>query len=80
MPHNCPLVCVELTPHAHILPQVTHPERAVYLLGAEDHGIPPGLMEGKQCIKIPTPGQNSMNVAVAGTLVMYDRYVKQIYN
>lgn len=76
LPYNCPVICVELSDHAHQLPDVTHPERAIYLLGAEDHGIPPEIMKGKQVIEIPSRETQSMNVAVSGTLIMYDRFVK----
>lgn len=77
IPHAARVVCVELTDQAKRLPETHHPEQAVYLLGAEDHGIPAEVLVGKQCIQIPCPHPASMNVAVAGTLVMYDRYVKQ---
>lgn len=50
----------------------------VYLLGAEDHGIPTRVLD--RChytISIPTIRDWSMNVATAGAIVMYDRLVKQ---
>ncbi len=39
LPQSCPLVGVELDPRAFPLGKFTHPERACYLLGAEDHGL-----------------------------------------
>ena len=77
LPFGCPIVCVELAPKAAALPDVTHPDRAAYLLGAEDHGIPAALLVGRQTIQIPAVRPQSMNVAVAGTLVMYDRFLKR---
>jgi tRNA(Leu) C34 or U34 (ribose-2'-O)-methylase TrmL len=54
------------------LPKFTHPERAVYLLGAEDHGIPADLQKAcNQLVYVPT--LFSLNVAVTGSLIMYDR-------
>lgn len=75
-PYNCPVVCVELAEGSVSLPQFAHPERAIYLLGAEDHGLPEHVLEGRQIVQIPAREPQSMNVAVSGTLVMYDRYVK----
>jgi tRNA G18 (ribose-2'-O)-methylase SpoU len=51
-----------------------HPARACYLLGAEDHGLPAkeiGLCHG--VVTLPAVRAGSLNVAVAGALVMYDR-------
>lgn len=56
----------------------THPAQAVYLLGAEDSGIPPHLLA--RChlrIALPACRSPSYNVAVAGSLVMYDRQTKR---
>ena len=75
-PRDCELVCVELAPSSCPLPEFRHPERAAYLLGAEDHGLPSAILSGRTCVEIPSVRGWSMNVAVAGTLVMYDRYAK----
>lgn len=77
LPYNCRVVCVELAESAQSLPDVIHPERAVYLLGAEDKGIPSEILKGKRVIQIPALEAQSMNVAVSGTLVMYDRFIKE---
>jgi tRNA G18 (ribose-2'-O)-methylase SpoU len=74
-PYDCPLVCVELSDESISLPDFTHPERAIYLLGAEDHGLPESVLDRAQYI-VQIPPSHSMNVAVAGTLVMYDRFLK----
>lgn len=77
MPYDCQLVCVELHELSKSLPEFEHPERAIYLLGAEDHGIPEEvLVRGQHILEIPTARPQSMNVAVSGTLVMYDRFNK----
>lgn len=52
----------------------SHPMQAIYMLGAEDHGLPPEVV--KQCqqvVSIESLRQPSYNVAVAGSLVMYHR-------
>lgn len=77
LPHSCPLVGVELDECAKMLPEFSHPERALYLLGAEDHGLPPEVLD--RChyvVQIPTVREWSMNVAAAGSIVMYDRMAK----
>lgn len=77
LPHGAPLVGVELAPGATSLTRFAHPPRAVYLLGAEDHGLPPRVLARcHRVVSIPTPSPWSLNVAVAGALVLHDRYVK----
>jgi tRNA G18 (ribose-2'-O)-methylase SpoU len=77
LPHSCPLVGIELDPCARSLIGYGHPERAAYLLGAEDHGLPqPVIARCHSVIQIPSVRDESMNVAVAGSLVLYDRHVK----
>lgn len=78
LPWSAPLVGVELDPRAVSLTGYVHPERAVYLLGAEDHGLPPAVTdECHALVQIPTPAPWSMNVSVAGTLVLHDRNIKR---
>ena len=75
LPDKTLLIAVELVDGANALETFSHPERAVYLLGAEDHGIPQEIMSKcHRIIKIGTP--MSLNVAVAGSVVMYDRHRK----
>ena len=74
-PFDCPLVGIELTPTAVPLAQFDHPCRAVYLLGAEDHGLPPKILDQCQSV-IVLPGDTSVNVSVAGSIVLYDRITK----
>lgn len=72
MPMDCSLVAVELDDKAKELKHFVHPERAIYMLGAEDHGIPPKILaECDQIVKLK--GRYSMNVAVAGSIVLYHR-------
>lgn len=78
LPYGCPLVGVELDPRAVPLPTFTHPERACYLLGAEDHGLGPSVLERCHAlVELPTPRRASMNVAVAGALVLDHRFQQQ---
>ncbi len=75
-PYDCQLVAVEMGGKA--LGEFKHPERATYLLGAEDHGLPPKILEKCQhIISLESINTNSYNVAVAGSLVMYARQFGQ---
>ena len=74
-PYSAPIVGVELTDTAHRIETFCHPPRAVYLLGAEDHGLPPSMLARCHAV-VRLPGEFSMNVSSAGTVVMYDRATK----
>lgn len=75
VPRDCEVIAVELDKKSKPLYKANHPERAIYLLGAEDKGIPSEiLMECKRIIQLP--GDFCLNVSVAGSIVMYDRITK----
>jgi tRNA G18 (ribose-2'-O)-methylase SpoU len=75
-PRDCLIVAVELSPRAVMLPEFEHPERAVYLLGAEDTGLPAHVMEHCHRV-IQIPGAvRCLNVATAGSIVLYDRFAR----
>jgi tRNA(Leu) C34 or U34 (ribose-2'-O)-methylase TrmL len=77
LPKGCELILVEQADKAEKLPQAVHPKQAVYLLGAEDHGLPEDLIASHRVFEIPTAQPQSMNVSAAGTLIMYDRITKE---
>jgi tRNA (guanosine-2'-O-)-methyltransferase len=68
------IVAVELAEGAVALPRLEPANRrTVILLGHEWHGIPDEQVEAADiCVEIPMVGQGaSLNVAVAGSLVLY---------
>ncbi len=72
LPQGCRLVGVEICDEAIDLPSFRHPRQAAYVLGAEREGLSAELQS--RCdyvVKIPT--RFSVNLGVAGALVMYDR-------
>ena len=75
LPYGCRLIGVELDPLAVPLDRFAHPERAVYLLGAEDYGLSPAERERCHAL-VQLPGTVCLNVATAGSIVLYDRTVK----
>jgi tRNA G18 (ribose-2'-O)-methylase SpoU len=75
MPYDCQLVGIELDESAVMINEFSHPERCIYLLGAEDNGLTREAVDA--CHKIvQLPGNYCMNVAVAGSIVMFDRLSK----
>lgn len=76
LPHGCPLVGVELDDRAVPLDTFVHPQRALYLLGAEDDGLPRVVRDAcHYLVQIPTLRPESMNVACAGSVVLAHRYM-----
>lgn len=76
VPYDCPVVAVELSDDSIPLDRYCHRERCIYLLGAEDGGIPNSILDlCKETVQII--GDHCYNVAVAGSIVMYDRAVKR---
>jgi tRNA G18 (ribose-2'-O)-methylase SpoU len=74
-PFSCPLVGVEMGGEP--LAGFTHPPHALYLLGAEDHGLAPEVLT--RCthrISIESVRYESYNVAVAVSLVLYSRMLQ----
>ena len=74
LPRGCSLVGVELTEEAVDLPSFRHPSTAAYVFGPERGSLSPALTE--RChfvVKIPT--KFSVNLGVAGAIVMYDRLI-----
>ena len=75
IPRDCKLVGVEFENAATDLKGYKHPERCIYLLGAEDRGIPTAILQRCDDI-VKIDSFRCMNVAVSGGIVMYDRQCK----
>ena len=76
-PHGAPLVAVELDDRAVMLTKdFVHPERAIYLLGAEDNGLPREVLAHCNHI-LQLHGERCLNVSVAGSIVLHDRVAKE---
>ena len=75
LPHSTQLVGTEICKNSTPIRNFAHPARAAYLLGAEDAGLPKRIID--KCHKlVQLPGKSSMNVAVSGSIVLYDRINK----
>lgn len=76
MPYDCKLVGIELSERSIPIKEYKHPERCVYLLGAEDNGLSNEAIN--RCHEIVIlPGDICLNVSVAGSVVLYDRISKR---
>ena len=76
MPFDCRLVGIEIDAAAQHLYGYVHHERCIYLLGAEDHGLTNRALSRCHDLVV-IPGDRCLNVAVAGSIVMYDRAAKE---
>ena len=75
LPISTQLIGVELCEDSTQLSDFSHPARAVYLLGNESSGLPEDILS--ECVStVALPGNFSLNVAVAGSIVLYDRVSK----
>jgi tRNA (guanosine-2'-O-)-methyltransferase len=75
LPKDSTLIGVELDERSVPISSFKHPQRAVYLMGAEDKGLSTTALN--RCDKIiQLPGMYSLNVSVAASIVLYDRYLK----
>jgi len=72
LPIDCILIGIELSHDAIPISDFHHPKRCVYLLGAEDVGLSQRAIETSHKL-VSLPGKYSMNVSVAGSIVMFDR-------
>jgi tRNA G18 (ribose-2'-O)-methylase SpoU len=76
LPLGCRLVGVEITDDAVELPRFRHPTRAAYVFGAERYSLSPQMLSLCEfVVKIPT--RFSINVGMAGAIVLYDRMMTQ---
>jgi tRNA G18 (ribose-2'-O)-methylase SpoU len=76
LPYDTQLIGIELDDKSVPIQDFKHPERCIYLLGAEDNGLSKEAIS--KCHKlIQLPGDYCMNVSVAGSIAMYDRSIKQ---
>lgn len=75
MPKGCKLIGVDNLDGARLLKDYGHPERAIYLLGAEDSGLSKKALEKCHSL-VQFESKYCLNVSVAGSIVMYDRQIK----
>ncbi len=72
LPDGCALVGIELMDEAVDLPAFAHPLNAAYVLGPERGALSPALV-GRCDHVVRIPARFSINLGVAGAIVLYDR-------
>ena len=75
IPYDCQPICIENDENAKGIKNFVHPERCVYILGAEDHGLSKEILNTYKT-HIIIPAKMCLNVAVAGSIIMFDRINK----
>lgn len=73
IPKDCNLIGVEIDDKATDIFSFTHPQRAIYILGSEGSSL---TFQDKCSKIIYIPTRFCLNVAVAGSIVLYDRNLK----
>lgn len=77
-PRDTVLIGCELTARSHSLGTYVHPERSLYVLGAEDFGLQENILRDcHHVVKIPSLTVESLNVSVAGSIILWDRFTKR---
>jgi tRNA G18 (ribose-2'-O)-methylase SpoU len=74
LPEGCALVGVEIIDGAESLPSFRHPRCAAYVLGGERGALSKELL-GLCDDVVQFPTKFSVNLAIAGAIVMYDRLI-----
>ena len=72
LPQKCSLVGIELMDEATDLPSFFHPINAAYVLGPERGSLSSNLV-GRCDFVVKIPTRFSINLGVAGAIVLYDR-------
>lgn len=75
IPYSTQLIGVEMNENSTSLSSFRHPLRSIYLLGSESTGLPENIINKCHSL-ISLPGNFSLNVATAGSIVLYDRISK----
>ena len=76
LPTGCRLVGVEITEDATELPRFRHPGRAAYVFGAERMSLSQAVLSRCEFV-VKIPMKFSINVGMAGAIVLYDRLISQ---
>jgi tRNA (guanosine-2'-O-)-methyltransferase len=74
IPYGCRIVGVEIDNKSIKIEQYKHLDKCIYLLGAEDNGIT--IEARNKCHELIQLPKGNYNVANAGSIVLYDRYLK----
>lgn len=75
-PRGVTPIAIEVREGAEPLFELEHPERAVYVFGPEDGGLPSSVL--RHCHRVVViPARHCLNLAVSVGTVLYDRMLKR---
>lgn len=74
IPYQCKLIGIETVEQSIDILTFRHPERCIYLLGAEDTGLSNKAIDACDHIVEIKNLSPCLNVAVAGSIMMYERW------
>lgn len=77
VPVEAKIIGIEIIGCATDIVEFEHPERAIYVLGSEAGGMTEEMLVLCDEVVI-IPMTRCANVAIAGAIVMYDRYFKEV--
>ena len=77
VPYRSSLIGVEIGECSESLSEFTHPKNAIYILGPEDGNLHQSIQDNCKAI-VSIDSIYCLNVAVAGSIVMYDRTTKEM--
>lgn len=75
IPYSTQVIGVEMCERSTPLSEFKHPLRSIYLLGSESCGLPESVISKCHSV-VSLPGNFSLNVATAGSILIYDRISK----
>lgn len=70
------ITAIELVDNSIKLKEYKHRNTGCYILGSEDGGLPNEILNNDRFEFVEIEGGKSLNVAVAGSIVLYDRIIK----
>ena len=75
LPYSTQVVGIEMSENSTAISKFVHPHRAAYVLGAENNGMPEKVLSRCHHL-VQLPGKSSLNVSVCGSIIIYDRLLK----
>lgn len=76
IPYACIPIAVELHPRARAIEYAKHPERAIYIFGAEDATLGKETIDRCESV-IYVPTRDCMNLAATANVILFDRASKR---
>ena len=76
LPPTKNLIGVDIIKGSQPLKEFKHPKQGIYILGSEDNGLCKEILTDKRFEYVHIEGKSSLNLAVAGSIILYDRFMQ----